>query len=91
MIKDCRVVINNEAVTVVRFEDIDIQFPSIHSNSKFVRVLYQEGKYKIVNPDYEENTSLATENGKSKRNNKKTAMEKIDTDAFEEDVTLNAM
>ncbi len=88
MIKDCRVVLNNEAVTVVRFGDIDIQFPSIHSDLKIVRVLYQDGKYSVVDSDYEETTPAATKNNKSKRDNKKTTIEKSDVELPSEDVAL---
>lgn len=54
MVKDCKVILNNEAVTVARFGDIDIQFPSIHRKAKQVRVLFKNGKYKIVNDDFHE-------------------------------------
>lgn len=75
MIKDCRVILNNEAVTVVRFGNIDIQFPSVHKETKFVRVLYQGGKYRIVDSDYRE-TATAVKDNKNKRRNKKTTIKK---------------
>ena len=48
MIKECSVVLNNEVVTVARFDDKDIQFPSIHRNAHTVFVNYEDGKYSIV-------------------------------------------
>lgn len=77
MIKDCRIVLNNEAVTVVRFDDIDIQFPSIHKDAKSVRVLYQGGKYSIVDSDYQE---IVKDN---KKKNKKTTVEENEVEMQE--------
>ena len=52
MVKECLVRINNEAVTVVRYEDTDIQFPSIHKDVNTVFVNHEGGKYFIVDKDY---------------------------------------
>lgn len=54
MVKDCKVVLNNSAVTVVHFGDTSVQFPSIHRKADKVRVLYEDGKYQIVADDYQE-------------------------------------
>lgn len=88
MIKDCKVILNNEAVTVVRFGDIDIQFPAIHSNEKTVRVLYKSGKYSIVNSDYEETARATTRSSKRKWENKKTTDEKIEIETPVEEAPL---
>lgn len=48
MIKECPVIINNNAVTVVRFGDTDVQFPSIMSDTKTVNVKYESGEFFIV-------------------------------------------
>ena len=45
MVKECLVKINNEAITVVRYGDTDIQFPSIHKDVNTVFVAYEGGKY----------------------------------------------
>lgn len=49
MVKECLVVLNNEAVTVVRYDGKDIQFPAINKDVKKVSVNYENGKYSIVN------------------------------------------
>ena len=49
MIKECPVILNNDAVTVVRFDGIDIQFPCIGKNIKTLNVKFENGKYTIVN------------------------------------------
>ena len=33
MTKQCPVILNNKAVTVVKFDNIEIQFPSIHKDA----------------------------------------------------------
>lgn len=48
MIKECPVIINNEAVSVVNFDGIDIQFPSLGKNVKKVNVKFEDGNYSIV-------------------------------------------
>ena len=70
MIKKCKVIINNEAVTVVRFDNIEVQIPSIHKKADYVNVLYENGKYKIVDTNYEDN--VITKNYNTKKDNKKT-------------------
>lgn len=80
MIKECPVIINNDAVTVVRFEDTDVQFPSIHKDVKKVNVKYDNGKYSIayqevkaepVKETTKETASVNTDNKKSKKTIKK--------------------
>ncbi len=70
MIKKCKVIINNEAVTVIRFGNIEVQIPSIHKKADYVNVLYENGKYKIVDEDYKDN--LTNKNCNTKKDNKKT-------------------
>lgn len=72
MIKDCKVLINNDAVTVVRFDGIDVQLPSIHRSVKTVRVNYDNGRYLIVDDDYIEPASLENEEKSKKKRMKKT-------------------
>lgn len=54
MIKECQVITNNDAITVVRCGETDIQFPSIKRTASTVKVLIKDGKYKIVPDDYKE-------------------------------------
>lgn len=51
MIKECKVILHNSAVTVVEYDDVRIQFPSIATNSKTVFVDYSDGRYVIVPED----------------------------------------
>lgn len=50
MIKECKVTLNNELVTVIDFDGTLVQIPSIRSNKATVMVSYEDGKY-IVLPD----------------------------------------
>ncbi len=72
MVKECLVILNNEAVTVVRFDGKDIQFPSIHKDTKTVFVKYENGKYSIVD---EKDAMLDIAQPKKKKATKKTTIE----------------
>lgn len=48
MIRECNVIKKNEFVTVVRFNDIDIQLPAISGDLHKVFISYENGKYSIV-------------------------------------------
>lgn len=51
MIKECEVILNNSAVTVVKFDDNLVQFPAICKNAETVIVEYKDEEYKIVDED----------------------------------------
>lgn len=53
MVKECKVLINNEEVTVVKFGDTEVQFPSIKKNCSSVFVNFENGKYTIVDKPIE--------------------------------------
>ena len=74
MVKECNVKINNEYVTVVKYEDIDIQFPAIHKKAKTVYVSCRDGKYSIVNKEHKSKNALKNSNKgtKKKTTNKKS-------------------
>lgn len=72
MIKRCRVKLNNDAVTVVSYDDMDIQFPAIHTNASSVNVLNDGGRYAIVPDNYSGNAVLPE---KSKKRVKKTTVQ----------------
>lgn len=78
MIKECSVVLNNEAVTVVKFDGKDIQLPAIKREAKKVSVNYENGKYSIVNKD--EKTEDADKNKKKTGAIKKTTVEETVAD-----------
>lgn len=67
MVKDCKVLLHNEYVTVARFGKTDVQFPSIRKEAETVRVLY-DGNYKIVADDYVEPTDTDQEANKKTTN-----------------------
>lgn len=71
MVRECLVILNNETVTVVKYGDINIQFPSVHKNVKTILVGCESGKYFIV----DENKSTDGINTSVKRSaNKKTTI-----------------
>lgn len=65
MIKECQILLQNEAVIVARYDDIDVQFPTHKHKGKTVFVKYEDGRYTIVD---NAGATLTTE----KKNNKKT-------------------
>ena len=59
MLKECLVLKNNPAVTVVLFGDKEIQLPAINREARFVKDLFEDGKYTAVPDDYKEPTKQA--------------------------------
>lgn len=86
MVKECLVVLNNEAVTVVRYDGKDIQFPAINKDVKKVSVNYENGKYSIVNDKVK-----AVNTDKPKKKNgivKKTTFDETVEENTEKDTKL---
>ena len=54
MVKNCKVILNNELVTVLDFDGKQIQVPSIKRKANYVSVLYKNDKYEVVPDDYVE-------------------------------------
>jgi len=57
MIKECQVILNNEAVSVVKFDDVEVQIPSVGKDTKTVCIKFDNGKYSVVDhteSEYEE-------------------------------------
>lgn len=49
MIKQCPVIINNGAVTVIKFGDIDVQLPYCNKKDiKTLNVKFENGQYSII-------------------------------------------
>lgn len=48
MIKNCSVIVNNEAVTVVVFDGKEVQLPSIKREARKVFVKFENGIYEVV-------------------------------------------
>lgn len=86
MIKECPVIINNDDVTVVKFDGTDIQFPSVNNDGiKTLNVKFDNGKYSIVNetetkPEKSVDENIdATESLETEKKTKKTIKQKHDT------------
>lgn len=84
MIKECPVILNNEAVTVVKFGDVSVQLPSIKKDSKTVFVKCENEKYSVVDgiqDEAEEVQSDVKSTVKKRTSKKKTTEEqKVETD-----------
>jgi len=70
MIKNCKVLINNEYVTVVDFGDRQVQLPSIKRKANCIKVEYKDGIYTVLPDDYieqkvEEGATVIAEAGKA--------------------------
>lgn len=53
MIKECKVLLNNEAVTVIQYDDIQVQIPAIGRKATVVKVK-DDGHYTVVPDNYSE-------------------------------------
>lgn len=71
MLKICKVILNNQYVTVVNFGGMEIQFPSIRRKADEVNVLFENGKYMIVDDNYQLKAEKSKGEIKSAKNTKK--------------------
>lgn len=78
MVKECRVIRNNDAYTLVRFDNIEIQFPPIGKDVEKVFVKHENDKYIIV----DENDKKDTEEQPKKKISKRKAI--IEKEVIEE-------
>ena len=87
MIKECPVILNNEAVTVVKFGDVSVQLPSIKKDAKTVFVKCENEKYSVVDgiQDGTEEVKPETKSTVKKRTTKKK------TENIEGNVTDNCI
>lgn len=84
MIKECKVVLHNQAVTVVDYDGTQVQFPATKSKTDVVYVEYIDGKYAIVaREDYEKSL-------KPKADKKAKKVKATETDLVEEVVESEA-
>lgn len=78
MVKNCDVLINNEAVTVINYNGVSVQIPAIHRNARTVKVVRENERYIVVDDDYIEpvieTVVESTIKPKKKANNKKTTL-----------------
>ena len=68
MTKECTVLLNNSAVTVVKFGEIEVQLPSIQRDAKKVFVKFENDRYAVV--DKLDESEIQT-----KKKSKKTIVE----------------
>lgn len=73
MVKTCSVILNNDAVTVINYDGIEVQIPSIRRNVKTVKVLYKDNKYIVVDDDYKEEKPEKKEKARKKKTTKESA------------------
>lgn len=67
MIKKCRVILNNDAVTVFDFDGTEVQIPAICREAYTVNVKFDGGKYTVVPDDYEEVVETKTNEKPTKK------------------------
>jgi len=69
MIKNCSVVINNDAVTVFDYDGNLVQIPSIQRNADSLNIKYENGKYIVLSENID---SIVKDNDtkKAKKNKK---------------------
>ena len=68
MTKECTVLLNNSAVTVVKFGDVEVQLPSIQRDAKKVFVKFENDRYAVVD-------KLDEPEVQTKKKSKKTIVE----------------
>lgn len=66
MIKECNVLLNNSAVTVVRFGDRDVQLPPIGRKANTVFVRFENGRYEIADGSKAVESNIQEEEKKPK-------------------------
>lgn len=71
MIKRCPVLLNNAAVTVVKYDDTDVQLPAVGRDMKYLEVDFTDGKYEIVDGKQKKVVEKAAD---KKIENKKTTI-----------------
>lgn len=81
MIKECPILINNTAVTVVKYDDVEVQFPAINKDVKTIFVDFTEGKYNIVDKKEIEKATVEkpVEEVADKKEEKKTTKDSVKT------------
>lgn len=74
MVKECKVLTNNIAITVIDYDGKQVQIPSIHREAATVKVIKEDNIYTVVADDYiEPKTNTKDVIGKTE---KKTTKEK---------------
>ena len=84
MVKTCSVILNNEAVTVINYDGIEVQIPSIRREAKTVKVLLKDNKYIVVDDDYKEEIEKPIKKAKNKKTTKEESVEMAEDYSVEE-------
>lgn len=84
MVKTCSVILNNEAVTVINYDGIEVQIPSIRREAKTVKVLLKDNKYIVVDDDYKEEIEKPIKKAKNKKTTKEESVEMAEDHSVEE-------
>lgn len=58
MVLKCPVLLNNDAVTVIKFNDVEVQIPAIERQASIVTVRFDNGKYSVVDDNYSEESNV---------------------------------
>lgn len=86
MIRKCPVLLNNDHVTVVRFDDVDVQLPAIGVDEKYVNVSCENGRYEVVAEAAEHTEIVEAEKPQPKSKKKKTTkQENVETVIVDEE------
>ena len=80
MLKKCKVILNNQYVTVFDFGGIEVQIPSIHRKADTVNVLFENGKYMIVDDNYQPKAEVPQEAKPKPKTRKKKKTTNVDAD-----------
>lgn len=79
MIRECKVILNNDAVTVVKFDNKEIQFPSIHKKKDTVFVKMDNNSYSIVDKESADIEQLSKKSQKLKKTTTKSSIKEIES------------
>jgi len=78
MVKECKVILNNDCVTVVIVDGTKVQFPSIHREANTVFVRVENDTYTIVDGiDNTADEEKIEDVPKKKKRTKKTTVEEV--------------
>jgi hypothetical protein len=72
MVKRCPVLLNNEVVTVVRFDNSEVQLPPIGYKAEQINVVFENGKYKVAPDNYVEQPKIQKPKTEKTENKKTT-------------------
>lgn len=73
--KICRVLLNNELFTVVNYDGIEVQLPSIHRSADYINVEFKDNHYMVI----DENKKAFVDNNKvMKYSLKKTTTKNVE-------------